>query len=62
MANPRKIALELLVRVEQTDSYINLLLPKMLGPLELSDADRGLVQELSYGTLRWRAQYDSFID
>lgn len=62
MTNPRRLALDLLARVEQTDSYINLLLPKMLGPLELSDADRGLVQELSYGTLRWRAQYDSFID
>lgn len=62
MSNPRKIALDLLARVELSDSYINLLLPKVLGPLELSDADRGLVQELSYGTLRWRAQYDSFID
>lgn len=62
MTNPRQIALDLLARVEQSDSYINLLLPKLLGPLELSDADRGLVQELSYGTLRWRAQYDSFID
>lgn len=62
MTNPRKIALDLLARVEQSDSYINLLLPKVLGPLELSDADRGLIQELSYGTLRWRAQYDSFID
>ena len=62
MTNPRKVALDLLTRVEESDSYINLLLPKMLGPLMLSDADRGLVQELSYGTLRWRAQYDSFIN
>lgn len=62
MTNPRKVALDLLTRVEESDSYINLLLPKMLGPLKLSDADRGLVQELSYGTLRWRAQYDSFIN
>ena len=62
MSNPREIALDLLVRVEQTDSYINLLLPKMLAPLKLSDADRGLVQELSYGTLRWKRQYDAFID
>ncbi len=62
MNNPREVALDLLVRVEQSDSYINLLLPKVLGKINPSDADRGLIQELSYGTLRWRAQYDAFID
>lgn len=62
MTNARKIALELLVRVQESDSYINLLLPKVLGNRDLSDADRGLIQELSYGSLRWRAQYDAFID
>lgn len=62
MTNARKIALDLLVRVQQSDSYINLLMPKVLGQNELSDADRGLIQELSYGSLRWRAQYDAFID
>jgi 16S rRNA (cytosine967-C5)-methyltransferase len=62
LPNPRQIALDLLLRVETTDSYINLLMPKVLGRLEISDADRGLVQELSYGALRWKAQYDAFID
>lgn len=62
MDNARKIALDLLIRVQESDSYINLLLPKVLGNRELSDADRGLIQELSYGSLRWRAQYDAFID
>lgn len=62
MTNARKIALELLIRVEKSDSYINLLMPKVLGNQDLSDADRGLVQELSYGSLRWRLQYDSFIN
>ena len=62
MTNARKIALDLLVRVQQSDSYINLLMPKVLGNSELSDADRGLIQELSYGSLRWRAQYNAFID
>lgn len=37
-------------------------MPKVLGNQDLSDADRGLIQELSYGSLRWRAQYDAFID
>lgn len=62
MINPRQIALDLINRVDQTDSYINLLLPKVLERIEISDADRGLVQELSYGALRWRRQYDAFID
>ena len=62
MTNARKMALELLVRVQESDSYINLLMPKVLGNRDLSDADRGLIQELSYGSLRWRAQYDAFID
>lgn len=62
MSNARRIAFDLLVRVKRSDSYINLLLPKVLGNTSLSDADRGLIQELSYGSLRWRYQYDSFID
>ena len=62
MTNARRIALDLLVRVQESDSYINLLMPKVLGNQDLSDADRGLIQELSYGSLRWRAQYDAFID
>jgi 16S rRNA (cytosine967-C5)-methyltransferase len=50
-------------RVEETDSYINLLLPKLLAREDhITDADRGLVQELSYGTLRWKGQYEAFID
>lgn len=62
MTNARQIALELLNRVRASDSYINLLLPKELAKHEISDADRGLVQELSYGVLRWQLQYDGIID
>ncbi|MEY3561982.1 MAG: hypothetical protein RL068_1134 [Actinomycetota bacterium] len=56
------VALELLVRVQESDSYINLLLPSVLSRSDLPEIDRGLVQELSYGALRWQKQYDSFID
>lgn len=62
MSDAREVALNLLNRVEQSDSYINLLLPKVLAKSGLEDSDRGLVQELSYGTLRWRLQYDEFIN
>lgn len=62
MTNARQIALELLNRVRASDSYINLLLPKELAKHDISDADRGLVQELSYGVLRWQLQYDAIVD
>jgi len=62
LTNTRQIALELLNRVRASDSYINLLLPKELAKHDISDADRGLVQELSYGVLRWQLQYDAIID
>jgi 16S rRNA (cytosine967-C5)-methyltransferase len=62
LANAREIAYELLQRVATTDSYINLLLPSVLRGSNLSDPDRGMVQELSYGALRWQAQYDAMID
>ncbi len=56
------VAIDLLARVAESDSYINLLLPSFLTKAQVPDADRGLIQELSYGTLRWQLQYDSFID
>lgn len=62
MPNPRMVAIDLLARVSESDSYINLLLPSFLSKAQVPDADRGLIQELAYGTLRWQLQYDSFID
>ncbi|MEY4558794.1 MAG: hypothetical protein RL024_952 [Actinomycetota bacterium] len=62
MPNPRMVAVDLLARVADSDSYINLLLPSFLTKANVADSDRGLIQELSYGSLRWQLQYDSFID
>ena len=62
MASARQVALQLLQRVQRDDSYVNLLLPTLLRQSSLDEADRGLVQELAYGALRWQLQYDSFID
>ena len=62
LSNARLVAFELLTRVQKDDSYINLLLPSFLKKSGVSEQDRGLVQELSYGALRWQLQYDSFID
>jgi 16S rRNA (cytosine967-C5)-methyltransferase len=62
LTNPRLIAHKLLMRVIESDSYINLLLPSLLRKEQVSDVDRGLVQELSYGALRWQLQYDRLIE
>ncbi len=62
MPNPRMVAIDLLARVAESDSYINLLLPSFLTKAQVPDSDRGLIQELSYGTLRWQLQYDTFLD
>lgn len=50
------------MRVRSTDSYINLLLPSTLKRHRVPEAERGLIQELSYGALRWQLQYDAIID
>ena len=62
MTNSRLIAHELLMRVYDTDAYINLLLPRTLAKHGVPDSERGLIQELSYGALRWQLQYDAVID
>lgn len=62
LTNARDISLNLLLRVQVSDSYVNLLLPKELAKHQINDADRGLVQELTYGCLRWELQYDRMID
>ena len=50
------------MRVHDTDAYVNLLLPKTLARHNVADSERGLIQELSYGALRWQLQYDGVID
>ena len=62
LSNARVTAFDLLARVANDDSYINLLLPSFLSKSGVSEQDRGLVQELSYGSLRWQLQYDSIIN
>lgn len=58
MTTPRRLALEVLCRVEATASYANLLLDARLKGSGLSAEDRGLATELVYGVLRWRGRLD----
>ena len=57
-ADPRALALEILLRVEATDAYANLLLDARLGKGGLAGPDRALATELVYGVLRWRGKLD----
>jgi 16S rRNA (cytosine967-C5)-methyltransferase len=57
----RRIALDVILAVRDSDAYANLLLPVRLGRSKLSDADAGLATELTYGTLRMQGYYDRVI-
>jgi 16S rRNA (cytosine967-C5)-methyltransferase len=56
--NPRRLALEILTRVERDKAYANLLLDARLRARRLAPRDRALVTELTYGVLRRRGTMD----
>jgi 16S rRNA (cytosine967-C5)-methyltransferase len=58
----RRIALEVIMAVRESDAYANLLLPVRLERAKLSDADAALATELTYGTLRLSGYYDRVIE
>lgn len=58
----RRIALDVIMAVRESDAYANLLLPVRLERARLSEADAGLATELTYGTLRLRGYYDRVIE
>ncbi len=57
----RRIALDVIMAVRESDAYANLLLPVRLERARLSEADAGFATELTYGTLRMRGYYDRVI-
>jgi 16S rRNA (cytosine967-C5)-methyltransferase len=57
----RRIALDVILAVRDSDAYANLLLPVRLERARLSAADAGLATELTYGTLRQQGYYDAVI-
>lgn len=57
----RRIALEVILAVRESDAYANLLLPVKIGRAKLNEADAGLATELTYGTLRRQGYYDAVI-
>jgi len=60
-ANPRRLALDALARIDG-GAYANLLLPSLLGDSNLRERDRAFVTELVYGTTRMRRACDFLVD
>lgn len=58
----RRIALEVLARVEDDGAYANLALSPALERSGLGPADRGFVTDLVYGTLRRQRSLDHLVD
>lgn len=56
----RELATDILLKVETRKAYADVLLDRALGA-KLSVQDRGLLTELTYGTLRWRGQLDAYL-
>src|SRR2546421_1371565 len=59
--NPREIAVRILRRYADQADYLENLLEQELSKAGLSSADRGLVQELTFGVVRWQAALDWLI-
>jgi 16S rRNA (cytosine967-C5)-methyltransferase len=58
----RRIALEVIMAVRESDAYANLLLPVKLERARLNQQDAALATELTYGTLRQQGYYDAVIE
>ncbi len=58
----RRVALEILARVEDDGAYANLAASAALGRSDLDERDRRLVTDLVYGTLRRRRSLDHLVD
>lgn len=58
----RRVALKALISIEKEHSYANLALPHFLKESDLLVADKSLVTEIVYGSIRMRGTYDRIID
>ncbi|MGN1401717.1 MAG: 16S rRNA (cytosine(967)-C(5))-methyltransferase RsmB [Bacillus sp. (in: firmicutes)] len=59
--NVRELALDMLVSVDKNQSYSNLLLNNVINNHNLSQADSGLLTEITYGTIQRQLTLDYFL-
>ena len=62
MSQAREVALKAIYRVNEDDAYSNLVLDELLAKSNLSNADKGLVTQILYGSLRYRNSLDWIIN
>lgn len=61
LADPRRVAYDLLRAVAERTAYANLTLPPLLTERRVAERDRGLATELGYGTLRAQGALDAVL-
>ena len=59
--NVRQLASEILLKVDSQKAYADVLLDHAFKRTSLSERDRALLTELTYGTLRWRGKIDAHL-
>src|SRR5688572_26637095 len=59
---PRRLATDLLRRIDEDGAYANLVVPSTLQRGELDPRDRAFVTQLVYGTTRMRRACDFLVD
>lgn len=60
--NPRRLALDLLARIDDDGAYANIVVPAALSDSDLDSADRAMVTDLVYGVTRQRRALDAMAD
>ena len=60
--DPRRLAVQALVRIDRDGAYANIVVPNLLEESDLDGRDRGFVTELVYGTTRRRRALDHLIE
>jgi 16S rRNA (cytosine967-C5)-methyltransferase len=61
VAVARRVALEVLQRIESADSYANLLLPQLVKRNRLDSRDAALAQELAFGAIRRKSTLEAIV-
>lgn len=59
--SPRQLIIKLLDRLDQTNVYADWLFENVISKAKLSDQDKGLIQEILFGVIRWQNQLDWII-
>jgi 16S rRNA (cytosine967-C5)-methyltransferase len=60
--DPRRVAVDAIVRIEDDGAYANVVLPKMLAETDLEARDKAFVTELVYGSTRRKRALDHVVD